>query len=330
MSSKIIHRTYRHIVNSNVGSYVRKHGSEVANAWVEEKIDGSNFYFVTDGVTGTVGKRHSLLEGSGFFSFQKIQGGIDQACSNFVKFYHEIHPYFPPEVTADNLLYLYGELIPTQKRIKYVLNEKVYFIAFELVVAYYKEREGEKEGEGEEERSSHLFSREIWESLLQKYGFLVNPVLFTGSLEDCLVYDVESAKSIVPRLLGYDHELPIEGVVIRSHRLIVKKKANAFREIETGHLKTKQDRDAKVQAVIDLLNAMLTISRLDNIISQIGDKMVPDDYRLSNTVVLDAIQEAKDDEESVIFQISKSKLNKIQKELAALFQPFVKTHMNWG
>lgn len=74
---------------------------------------------------------------------------------------------------------------------------------------------------------------------------------------------------------------------------------------------------------------MLTTSRLDNIVSQIGDKMIPDPHRLSNTVVMDAIEEAKDDDESVVYKASKSKLSKIQKELAILFEDTVKTHMGW-
>lgn len=96
-----------------------------------------------------------------------------------------------------------------------------------------------------------------------------------------------------------------------------------------GGVRLSRTKDPVDDALGELIGSMLTISRLDNIISEIGDKIEPDPLRLSNTVVLDAIEEAKDDEESIIHKASKSKIGKVQKKLAVTFMEQVKEHMHW-
>lgn len=313
----IPHRSYHHIVNSNVNSFIKKFSAE-EEMYVEEKIDGSNFYFATDGKNAVCGRRHAVLgDDEIFYNFQKIM----HLRENMIKLYNSL---IKNDSDKRILLYLYGELIPTQIRIKYVADDSVFFIAFDLK---YLELDSENN-----DIVSKLLDRSEWEQLAKDCGFIVNPVLFRGSLDQCKQYDVENTKSIIPKLLdnNSDMESPIEGVVIKGN-FSIKKKAHAFREVEKhGKYKLGQVADPNETAVGELISSMLTISRLENIVSQIGDKMVPDPHRLSNSVVLDAIAEARDDEDSVIFKITKTKVSKIQKQLAAMFTDTVKEHMKWN
>lgn len=313
----LTHRSYRHIVNSSVGAHLRKFQEK--RACVEEKIDGSNFCFLTDGKEVKVARRNDLLtDNENFYQFQQLQHngvqGIEAAKNACLKLYPKLMPHLDIETPLH--VYIYGELVPSVKRIEYVRSGKVYFVVFDVLVIDPSKSE------------STLLTRGMWDDVLKEHGFLVNPILFEGTIEECLVFDVETTKSIVPKLLGEgDWDACIEGVVIKTDHFVVKKKAKAFRE--SGNGRTQKTNDPVADAVYELLSSMLVESRLDNIISQIGTNMVPDAPRLANTVVLDAIAEAKDDEESPIFKLSSSKLNKIKKELAGLYMDSVKTKMGW-
>lgn len=306
------HITYPHIVNSFVGSYIRRNAENVAIAQVEEKIDGSNFCFITNGQNVNVARRNEIINPEeNFYGYLKLHhdgcNDIEVAKAAVKKVYSELFGELKSTV-----LYIYGELFPTQIRIKYTQSDKMYFIVFDVYA------------------DTEKLSRNIWAPILAKHKFLINPVLFEGSLQDCLSFEVENRSSIIPELLGETHKVEIEGVVIKSGNFMVKKKAQAFRETEHGPRRVKNNGvPTDAELVSELLDSMLTESRLNNIVSQIGDNMVPDAPRLANTVVLDAINEARDDEDCVIHKLSKSKIGKIQKELTAIFTPTVATKMKW-
>ena len=110
----IPHRPYRHIVNSNVDSFVRKFSTE-ENMHVEEKIDGSNFYFASNGTNAVCGRRHAILDDAEiFYNFQKILHLKD----NIMQLYHKL-------IKKDSVdefqivLYLYGELIPIPSKLNH-------------------------------------------------------------------------------------------------------------------------------------------------------------------------------------------------------------------
>lgn len=312
---KIIHKTFHHIVNSSVRSSLKKY-DEKTQVYVEEKVDGSNFYFASDGINVLWGKKGSTMsEDTSFYGCQKILYLMDR----MMRLYQKLD-------IKNATLYLYGELIPTQKRIRYITDFSVHFIAFNLRVLPFDQ-------ENDENVPVIWLPKQQWYDIAIECGFKVIPTLFTGTLQECLDFDVENTKSCVPQLIDPKSTLisPIEGVVIKGPNFTFKKKATSFREIESGGgiVLKRQEKDEVTVAIADLIGSMLTTSRLDNIVSQIGDKMIPDPHRLSNTVVMDAIEEARDDEESVVYKASKSKLSKIQKELAVLFEDTVKIHMGW-
>jgi Rnl2 family RNA ligase len=338
------HAPYQHIVNSDVRSHMLRYRRLLSEqAWVEEKIDGSNFSMVTDGVQVRVAKRNFFLEpDENFFNYQKLSHpqnlagtaetgaqttDLCRAQSAAMKLHADLQL---PKGHA--VLHLYGELIPTQKRIPYLSrlsSEKedtvAFFFAYELHV---------HDSLTEKKR---VVPREVWEPLARSRGFIVNPVLFSGTLKECLALDVEDWGSVVPQLIGLSHRVPVEGIVIRScvePSFIVKKKTRAFCESEYGNdrrrfFRGKGRMDPLEESVIDLLSAGLTESRLGNVVSEIGDQMVRDAPRLANAVVLDAIKEARDDDDSPVRKITSSKLSKIQKALAADYAPDVAKFMGW-
>ncbi|QKF93489.1 RNA ligase protein REL/rnl2 [Fadolivirus algeromassiliense] len=310
----IKHRTFHHIVNAKVSSFVKKFNGN-SMVIVEEKVDGSNFYFASNGIDSICGRKHDILhESAKFYDFQKIL----HLKQNIIELHKKLN-------IRDAVIYLYGELIPTQKRITYVPDGEVRFIAFNLRIVPFHEND-------DDAGSTVWLHKDQWEKEATECGFIVNPTIFKGTLQECLEFDVENTKSVIPQLLNSNTTLVsiIEGVVIKGLGFTMKKKAHAFREMESGGgIKFGKTKDPNETAVGELLGSMLTISRLENIVSQIGDQMVPDAHRLSNTVVLDAIQEARDDDDCVIHLISKSKVSKIQKELAVVFMDQVKEHMGW-
>jgi hypothetical protein len=317
MEHQIKHRTFHHIINSHVSS---KHSGS-SQLIVEEKIDGSNFYFATDGSNVVCGIRHT--DETKFFNWQTNL----HLKQRMIPLYHQLG-------IKDATMYLYGELIPTQKRIRYLPNGQSAFIVYDLLVVPFNQ-------ENEDNDTNFWLPKKQWAPVATEHGFIVNPTLFEGTLEQCLQFDVENTKSIIPSLLDKNTTIvsPMEGVVIKYGNMALKKKAIAFQEMEAGKgvridlIKEKHRTNKLVNpdviATNELIGSMLTISRLENIISQIGDNMEPNPLRLSNAVVLDAIEESKDDENGVIHRLSKSKIKKIQQEYAIIYMDQVKEYMKW-
>lgn len=308
-NTEIPHKKYHHIVNSSVKSKVRKIVQNPSDeATVEEKIDGSNLYFASNGITSIIGRKNGILhESAKFYDFQKVLFLKE----NIINLHKQL-------MIPDSIIYLYGELIPTQKRLQYVEPGVTAFIAFDLKVC---------PASGD----SYWLKREVWADVAIKCGFLVNPIIFRGTFDECLDYNVENQVSTVPKLLDTSsNTCSIEGVIIKYGISTFKKKSKAFAEIERGGNAVQIAGISLLeQQVADLISSMLTISRLENVISGIDNDIEPNSLRLANSVVLDAIGESRDDDDCPIHKISKTKVSKIQKCLAAEYSAVVKDHMKW-
>ena len=315
-SGTIGHRTFHHIVNLNmsmIDTLIQKYTQIFT---VEEKIDGSNFYFACDGSTVIRGKRNCTITDDITF-----YGASD---TNLVKLKPCMMQLYQRLSINNAILYLYGELIPTQKRIQYIVNgdPNSYFIAYDLRLV----------PKGGDQEATWVPKIQWYDHAIQS-GFMVVPTLFTGTLQQCIQFDVDNAKSCIPRLINPNTQLqsPIEGIVIKSPVCVFKKKSANFSEIETNIVLKRAVREKceRNNRAIQLLTTMLTNNRIDNVISHIGNDMVPDPIRLSNAVVRDAIQEAQDDPTSVIHQVSRHKLSDIKKQLIEIFAETVKEYMGW-
>jgi hypothetical protein len=159
--------------------------------------------------------------------------------------------------------------------------------------------------------------------------------LKTGTLEECLNFNVESQKSVIRGLLYFDDiELPVEGVVIKKYRdnhkppFVTKKKSSAFIEMERGK-RTERKAKTPAQQVTNDIIQRLCENRMHQVISKIGDTIEPNPYRIARDVFNDAVKELEDDADHPIHKISKSKLSKIQKKTCGKYTLEVKKLMNW-
>lgn len=316
---KIKHVEFPHIKLVKLSSgYIKR--NQQKHVIVEEKIDGSNLYFATNGNDIVCGKKTSTLgDNAIFYGFQKII----HLKENMLQLYQKLN-------IKNVTIYLYGELIPTQKRIRYIKDGCAGFIVYNLGYIPFDQEASEN--------TMVWMPKQDWNIIVSSCGFIVNPTIREGTLEECIQFDVENTKSIIPKLIDQNTQIvsPMEGVVIKGVGFIVKKKADAFREMEIGghnKIQLNINKDTKIDPLetelCNLLTPMLTYARVDNIVSKIGETLAHDALRLSNTVVLDAIKEAKDDEESIMHKASKSKIGKVQKALAIVFTDTVKNYMKW-
>lgn len=379
------HFSYPSIINANTNKHVdnfRVHIDKVRlgnpgynpQCIIEEKVDGSNFVLVTDGVDCEVGKRSCFIDTDNpkdtFYNYEHIHHrgkprGLDAMRLDAINLRNRL-------VEADpslrvHTMYMYGEIIPTQTRIKYVGDVKkpgvhadnVYAIFFEI---RFIDELLVRNGNMSDVMQHKVLHKNVWESHAKDHGFLVVPTWKTGTLDECLEFDVENTDSCIPEIICRYHNaedesyksihLPIEGVVIKHYHganhnykppFVVKKKAEAFVEMERG--KNKPDRkgkhggsrftpkasDVKNDKVHDALWEMLCINRLDNVVSKIGhpEEIEPNPHRLANTVVLDAITEMKADESSILHTISGKQLAKVKDRLVSEYTPEVKKRMGW-
>lgn len=316
ISTDIPHKKFHHIVNSSVKSKLKKVDTSVnVLATVEEKIDGSNLYFASDGSTAVIGRKNGILHDSAkFCNFQKLF----YLKSKIIELHQKLN-------IPNSTIYLYGELIPTQKRIKYVEDpETTAFISFALKIVINIEF-----AKGEEE-VNYWLDRSEWQAPAEQCGFIVNPILFQGTFAECLDYEVENVMSTVPQLLGFHLQSQIEGIIIKYNGSVWKKKSRLFVEMEKGgHTVHISGISVIEQQVADLISSMLTTNRVDNVLSGIDNDIEPNPLRLANTVVLDAIEETRDDDDCFIHKISRTKVCKIQRALALEFSATVKEYMNW-
>lgn len=315
-TKKIPHVKYPHIINHTVKSHLRKISNLSTPSTVEEKIDGCNFYIVTNGVDVSFGRKNSLISHS---EIGKLVGAntltdeIEGLLENIVNLHRELR--LLNLVNDMERMYLYGELIPVSKRIIYipvcVSPQQAKFIAFDLRIR------------GE---SIH---KDIWGEVAISQGIIVNPILFRGIFEECLEFDVDTRTSIVPKLVGVDDDsllsVPIEGIVIYCSGILTKKKAKEYREIEKSLHKKPPLGENPIHI---LAMNMMCANRLENILSRIDDGSVdnnPD--RLANLVAKDAINELRDDEHGGIHTLSNSQISKLQRKLTGSFRDFVEVYM---
>lgn len=280
---------------------------------VEEKIDGSNFYFVTDGVAVACGRRNAILEDDEkFFDYRSA---ADELKPKMLQLYALLG------LKKGFTLYLYGELIPTQTRIQYLRDgdPRKHFIAFDAVM-YFAASWG-----------AALLKSE-WEAQARECGFLVVPTLAECTLAEALAIDVETMRSAIPRLVDPSSfvDSPVEGIVIKDELGFVwKKKAAAFAE-RGGRVRIARGIDQKRAALAEIIEPLVCVNRLENVLSHIGRDLVEDAPRLALAVVNDAIDEARREGAFEGRAFSNSLLSKVKKEIAKEFESEVKGHMQWA
>lgn len=187
---------------------------------------------------------------------------------------------------------------------------------------------------------SFISGREF-DSLCDMYGIPYIPVLFRGSLAECLAFDVEFVTTI-PKL----HGLPelenniTEGIVIKPNkptyigntRIILKKKSNQFSEVQHRSYKlrmNKQDAStvsSECEDLISKLPAYINTARLSCVLSKLQEVKQTDFGILLKEMNKDVLEDFNKDYGLIEDKLHKEEGKLFNKTLNKLNADFIRPH----
>ena len=291
------------------------YGKEVYH--VQEKIHGSNFSILTDGVEVKCAKRTGPVEdGENFYNAVEVVARYQEkvlSLFEYVKNKRQIHS-----------LTVFGELfggfynheevekvkgaIKVQKGIEYCPENDFY--VFDILI-------------NDEEYLTVLESNELFE----KFDFFYSKSLFVGSLDEAIQYPNEF-QSTIPNLKG----LPLiennscEGVVIRPEkalffkggsRVILKNKNEKWSE--KAHRKSNAIKKVEFTEVGQKVFAELvtynTENRLNNVISKLGEVTIKQFGQVLGMMSQDILTDFEKDFPNQLSDLQKEERKQINKEL---------------
>ncbi|OUL36918.1 RNA ligase [Nostoc sp. T09] len=282
---------------------------------VTEKIHGANFGITTNGSQVRFAKRKEFLQPEDdFFDYQSLKDKL----AHQVK---EIFQILQSEAPLQRI-YVYGELfggeyphpdVPAVNRIQAVqtgvyYSPKIEYCAFDIVGL-----------ESQNLALRYYLDYQISLKLFQQVGIIAAEPLFIGKYEKALAYNIEF-ESTIPAALGLP-KLPFvnkaEGVVIKPlHsiyietgkqriRPILKKKIPEFAEDSRFHQAQKwtvqqqpiitQQMSIEEELTQEML-ALVTPTRLNNVISKLGRVSV---NKLVELLVKDVLESFQEEYESI-------------------------------
>ena len=173
---------------------------------------------------------------------------------------------------------------------------------------------------------------------LRAFGFTPAPILFTGSLQECLDYDHEYVTK-VPGMLGLEtlEDNITEGNIIRptncyylnsGARVILKRKNSKFSE------KSSVPRETipivlpdHLQLVVNNFTEYLNENRLNSVISKIGEVTNKDFGKLQGLLIQDALEEFNNEEYE---SLDKTYKKLIHKEASKFVIPIVRKALGFA
>lgn len=254
---------------------------------VQEKVHGANTSFLCDGEEVRFAKRTSVLsDDDRFYDFQTLLEAYRPRVLSLFRRIREAHP-------AVTVISVFGEMfggryahegVPAvkgmtliQKGVNYTPTHEFYgfdIYVFEGEIGYY------------------LAVDEV-NALFEAEGFFYARTLMRGSLAECLKYP-NAFQSKISQWLGLpdiDDNI-CEGVVIRpvtpqylrnGSRVLIKSKNARFAEKKSVKTRSKLFAEPvpysnSFKALLPELEAYVTESRLNNVISHIGEVTLPKDF----------------------------------------------------
>lgn len=317
-------KKYSHIENSYQREYLERVREVVPGdiLWsVSEKVDGSNFSFVTNGKEVRCGKRSGLIDqNEKFYRYELVIAKYQQKVIDLFTLIQGNHP----EVQQIEFFgELYGGVYPgykgdgaVQNRVKY--NPEQDFYGFDILVFI--------------DDKAIWFGPDDVERYYEAGGFFYNKELFRGSLEDALKYPNDFQSTIAERLGLPKVEGNItEGVVIKpvipqffknGDRIIIKNKNEKFKEKITKVRSTPTvPLDPKVQEEIDHMLSYVCENRLNNVESHLGSIEFPKDMgkiikEFTSDIMEDYLKDRKTQWEALERKDQKVVTSRITKEAA--------------
>ena len=284
---------------------------------VQEKVHGANFSFWINQEGVKIAKRSGFIEESDkFYNCRAIEARYKEQMLNLWK-------SFPEDVEIVVFGELYGGHYPfdkehvkasegaVQKGVSY--HTKQDFIAFDVMI----------NGKYTDVDTAYM--------LLEKYEIPTIPVLFKGSLQECLNYSNEFESQIYAL-----HGLPkienniCEGTVIRPieatflfgrERLILKNKNEKFTEKHGGKKepkeKTVEKLSPEVESVLNSFKEYVNENRLRNVLSKIGQVTERDFPIVMKSFAIDVIEDATKDHREALEKLEKKDQKLISKKVNA-------------
>jgi Rnl2 family RNA ligase len=182
--------------------------------------------------------------------------------------------------------------------------------------------------------------------IFEKLDIFHAKILQRGTLEEVVKFEVEGFQTTIPKLLGLpDIEGNIaEGVIIKpvnthyisGDRVIVKKKTKAFSEVNVESImKLKKEKKKNVEInkhsdevieLSDILVCYVTINRIKNLISKIGEVKVDEVNSLIGLLAKDAFIDFKADYESRYEKLKEEEKKSLSKKLANASKDLISTN----
>lgn len=318
-------KKYSHIENSYQKEYLEKVRERVPAEilWsVSEKVDGSNFSFVTNGIEVRCGKRSGLIDqNEKFYRYELVIAKYQQ---KVLDLFNLIKEDIPEIQQIEFFGELYGGSYPGHKGVGAVQNRIQYnpeqdFYGFDIMVFINDE--------------AVWFGPDDVEKYYKKGGFFYNKELFRGTLDEALKYPNDFL-STIPERLGLP---PIEGnitegVVIKpvipqffgnGERIIIKNKNDKFKEKMTSRKvpSAPVELDPKVQEEINQMMLFVNENKLNNVESHIGNIEFPKDMgkiikEFTQDIMEDYLKDRKTQWEALEKKDQKIVTGRITKEAA--------------
>lgn len=330
-------KKYSSIENASTRDYLQKIKIELSPAleWVvQEKVHGSNTSFLCDGTEVRFAKRTSLLDDNDqFYEFQPLlQVYIPRVLSLFSRI-KSLYPGVESVAVFGEMFggrYSHPDVAPKpgitliQKGVHYTPGHEFY--AFDIYIL--------KNGEG------RYLSVDEANSLFEAEGFFYAATLFRGPLAKCLEYP-NAFQSKIPQWLGLpdiDDNI-CEGVVIRpvepqylrnGSRVMIKNKNERFAEKKSAKQRNKLfDTPAPccseaLQQLQTEIDAYITINRLNNVVSHIGEVTLPKDFgKLSGLFAKDILDDFIKEHGESYLALDKSEQKALNRKLTKMAGSFL-------
>ena len=274
-----------------------------------EKAHGAHFSFQTDGKIVECARRRDVLgDGHSFYNFQKLLEEYSDSIKNIFTLMDSNTTSIQVDGELIGGLYDHPDVekahnsTPVQKEVYYCPDNK--FFAYDILC--FKDN-------GDRIFVNYDKAIEIFSSV----GFLYAEPLARGTFSElCKMSNV--FQSLIPKQLG----LPLiennmaEGLVIKpvndlrsqkGSRVILKSKNKKFSETddEVRKQKFKKPIGGLSSEIIDCLDSMVTMNRLNNVISKIGEVTDNDFGMLMKDLNLDILEEFKEEHENIYNSLDK-------------------------
>lgn len=330
-------KKYSSIENASARDYMQKVKMEMPYnlEWVvQEKVHGSNTSFLCDGSEVRFAKRTSLLDDNDwFYEFQSLlQAYKPRVLSLFLRIknlYPEVESiavfgemfggrYAHESVAAEK------DITLIQKGVNYTPGHEFY--AFDIYLL--------ENGEG------RYLSVDDANALFEAEGFFYAATLFRGSLADCLAFP-NAFQSKISQWLGLpdiDDNI-CEGVVIRpvepqylrnGSRVLIKNKNERFAEKKSAKQRNKlfaapvpccSEALQQLQTEID---AYITINRLNNVVSHIGEVAFPKDFgKVMGLFAKDILDDLIKEHDQAYLALDKSEQKALNRKISKMAGSFL-------